>query len=215
MTDESARRLAEEWLTLLAETLPRSSWLSLIRALLEAFPRAFVEAGGTFDELSKMDLRDLTSFVPQLGILVLQHQNAATPIFRLPQEIMERIFLSLRDLSRPAWKDKDSQSMDWLRACTHVCQKWRSVSPSWLSMLRQTVMTIAGRCTVVGVVDFSRCQQRIAWDPHDHDYPSSRSSLSYVHEPAQRRFRGGPFATSRRASRRPSPTRNRLHGASN
>lgn len=128
MTDDDARHLAEEWLALLSQALPRSSWLSPIRALLEKLPRAYVEAGGCFDELSKADLWGLTSFVPQLGILMRQHQNVATPVFRLPQEVMEIIFLLLRDSSRPHWNDKRSRSMDWVRACTHVCHKWRSVS---------------------------------------------------------------------------------------
>ncbi|VDB96174.1 unnamed protein product [Peniophora sp. CBMAI 1063] len=128
MAKDDAQRLAEEWLMMLTRTVPLSSWLSPIRALLESFPRTFVEAGGSFDELSKVDLRELSSFVPQLGILLRQYQNAITPISRLPPEIMEAVFIALRDLSLPAWDDQRSKPTHWVRACTHVCNKWRTVA---------------------------------------------------------------------------------------
>ena len=122
-----ARRLAEEWMVSLTRT-PHSSWLPSIRALLETLPHEFVQSGGTFDKISEADLYGLTSNVRQLGLLIRRHQNAATFIFRLPQEILEIIFLNLRDLSFPDWTDKHSRSIEWFRACTHVCRQWRAVS---------------------------------------------------------------------------------------
>lgn len=118
--------VAETWLSQLAR-LPRSSWLAPICVLLERLPIALEHAGGNAGDLTDADLCTLEALTPLVASLVRQCRNASTPVLHLPAEILAEIFLIVRDVHDPDWRDDTSMAMEWIRACTHVCHKWREV----------------------------------------------------------------------------------------
>ena len=120
-----ASDLAETWLRQLTR-LPRSSWLDPVRILLEKLPQAIEQSGGNIEDLADAD-HTLQSLIPAIGSLFRQHRNESLPVFRLPAEILGEIFLYVRYMHNPDWRDHTSMAIDWIRVCTHVCHKWREV----------------------------------------------------------------------------------------
>ncbi|VDB87481.1 unnamed protein product [Peniophora sp. CBMAI 1063] len=122
-----ANEVAESWLRQLTN-LPHSSWLGPISILLRKLPLALEHSGGNLGDLVDADLCALEALTPLLASLVRRRRNEATSTFLLPSEILADVFLMVRDLHKPDWRDDSATAMHWIRACTHVCHRWREIA---------------------------------------------------------------------------------------
>ena len=101
--------------------------------LLSEIPQILLEHA---DQVGDADMRALDGLASRISAYARQHLNSRSALGRLPPELLEEIFIIVRDQFRCAWQDEERTVMEWIRVCTHVCHRWREVNPTSVTLHR-------------------------------------------------------------------------------